>query len=389
MSNKSHSSLSTPRSPLIKAFTLVELLVVIAIIGILISLLLPAVQAAREAARRMTCSNKLRQLGIATHNYHDAFDSLPGYDFGPDNRNPWKAWGMDVAMYSTFVALLPFIEHNALYEEFHAQDANSNHPFHEEMTCMQFPETPNKNPIWTGSMPILVCPSDPGLNWKANDSSFDGFGGDGTGAASNSYAISSGDIPFNNYDPGTFPRKGIGRGPFAVLEYRKFRDITDGTSNTVLMSEHRISETHSRHVLNANIFSVNMGTGGVDVTAGFNPSLCLATEGPNRQYTVPDNRLDRNIGRNWVAASIHTTSFSTILPPNSPSCSSTYQFLGGPTSYHPMGVYVLKCDASVTFIADTIDTGSLSQSPVRQGPSPYGIWGAMGSASGNEMPESP
>ena len=376
MSKKTHS-------PQIQAFTLVELLVVIAIIGILISLLLPAVQAAREAARRMSCSNKLKQLGIAVHNYHDAHRSLPGYDFGPDNRDPYGY----AAKYSTFVALLPFIECNALYEDFRHQDTTPSHPYHYESVSMQWPERPDKNPIWTASMPALVCPSDPGLDWKANDSSWDGFGGDGTGAASNSYAISSGDIPFNSFDSYSppFPRKGIGRGPFAVLEWRRFENISDGTSNTILMSEHRISETHSRHALNANIFSKELSSGSADVTVDFNPWACLAAaDGPGRQYTVPDNELDRNIGRNWAAASTHTTSFSTILPPNSPSCTMRYQFLGGPTSYHPMGVHVLICDASVTFVSDTVETRDLTKPPVKSGPSPYGVWGAMGSAAGGE-----
>ena len=96
-------------------FTLVELLVVIAIIGILISLLLPAVQAAREAARRMQCSNKLKQLTLAVHNYMDSGKSLPHYAGGPygtlnaaDNPGRW----------SGLISLLPYMEQGALYDRF-------------------------------------------------------------------------------------------------------------------------------------------------------------------------------------------------------------------------------------------------------------------------------
>jgi len=96
------------------AFTLVELLVVIAIIGMLIALLLPAVQAAREAARRMTCSNHLKQLALAMHNYADANQE----DLPPDGFMPTiGAWTIATNP-SVYVHLLPFIEQNSLYNNF-------------------------------------------------------------------------------------------------------------------------------------------------------------------------------------------------------------------------------------------------------------------------------
>ena len=105
-----------------RAFTLVELLVVIAIIGILIALLLPAVQAAREAARRSQCSNNLKQLGLALHNYHDTFKAQPPRQGGP----LWSGGSLtNPPRHSAFVNLLPFIEQDARYSQIMTSQLNA------------------------------------------------------------------------------------------------------------------------------------------------------------------------------------------------------------------------------------------------------------------------
>src|SRR3990172_9246369 len=102
----------------LKAFTLVELLVVIAIIGILIALLLPAVQAAREAARRSQCTNNLKQIGLAFHNYHDIYKTFPAWSY---NARTWQAGAAgDNTWWTGFTAMtmiLPFIEQGSIYDK--------------------------------------------------------------------------------------------------------------------------------------------------------------------------------------------------------------------------------------------------------------------------------
>jgi prepilin-type N-terminal cleavage/methylation domain-containing protein len=117
MADNPKSKIQNPRL----AFTLVELLVVIAIIGILIALLLPAVQAAREAARRLHCSNNLKQMGLALHNYESANRVFPSGSRSHRSDNSWT-WG-----HAWAVCILPFAEQNALYDQFDMVGVNSPH----------------------------------------------------------------------------------------------------------------------------------------------------------------------------------------------------------------------------------------------------------------------
>ncbi|MDR2762705.1 MAG: DUF1559 domain-containing protein [Planctomycetaceae bacterium] len=359
--------LSFSRFLRLMGFTLVELLVVIAIIGVLIALLLPAVQYAREAARRMSCSNKLRQLGIAVHVYHDANNSLPSYDFGPDNRDPS---GWNLSKYSTFVALLPFIELDSVAEELRNEDNDPTNPYHNIAVS---DGSNGKIPILNPTRSAFICPSDRGSNLKSREINYSDLdlSGDGADASATSYQVSSGDTPFG------FIRH-VGRGAFVSQEWLCLDNITDGTSNTIMMSEHRISLNVSRHVLDANVISAAMSSGAWFIT-------CLAEEVGGRMYSDTAS-LDHQIGRNWASASTNATSFCTIMPPNSPACTDAvnYNYYAGPTSYHSGGVNVLRCDASVQFISDTVDYGDLNQQPPTSGQSPFGVWGAMGSRDGDE-----
>jgi len=200
-----------------KGFTLVELLVVIAIIGILIALLLPAVQAAREAARRSQCSNNLKQIGLALHNYHDTHKSFPiGTVAVPPPFGP-----MEWPVY--LVAILPFCEQQPLYESF----------------AVMFSQ-PTARP-WTVAWPVesqvpvsdYLCPSDT-LGGKVNTATVSHL------FKSNYLGIYSG---MNEQDAiweeASDPNFNVRyRGAFGFNKPRKFSDFMDGTSKTLVLAEH-------------------------------------------------------------------------------------------------------------------------------------------------------
>ncbi len=197
-----------------RAFTLIELLVVIAIIGILIGLLLPAVQKVREAANRMSCQNNLKQWALAMHVMHDATGALP-----EGNRdNPRRVW---------VVLVWPYVEQGNLYVRF-----DQTRDF--EVPPNTYPGTTDG--IYAKTVPLYYCPSDrPGALWK----------GDIYWRARGNYVINWGNqaVPYDPTDPAQDPGRGIA--PFGYTDFInrnkprtvRLTDFTDGTSNTLLLSE--------------------------------------------------------------------------------------------------------------------------------------------------------
>ncbi len=214
----------------IRAFTLVELLVVIAIIGILIALLLPAVQAAREAARRAQCSNNLKQLALACHSYHDVHKQFPpGHLRGTATAaaaNNREAWGWHVF-------LMPFIEQTALYDQLNPAQYSL------EAVCAGL-NSSVPDPVATMQTKIsgFICPSDSNDDIGHADRHFGGGIGTAAGGLGNwrpgltNYVGNRGvrDRPQSN-----------GGDPHGIMVYDgkrvAFKDITDGTSNTIAMGE--------------------------------------------------------------------------------------------------------------------------------------------------------
>lgn len=281
-------------------FTLVELLVVIAIIGVLIALLLPAVQAAREAARRMSCVNNQKQIGLALHNYHDV-----NLKFPPGVQ---AAWG-----HSWTLHVLPFMEQETLYE-----------------VC---PTPFNDSGWWDGTdsrsialaslaqtpVPAFHCPSSPTDVIESRD-----INGLENRATNNYLACAGGDAQTdNNGANGMDDSNGI----FLAIRYNVSRPrettnmakITDGASNTVLLAEAEYL---------------------VDADKGCN--IC-----------------DRYLFYHMNADSSNGSDFSEVLgstfyPINSQEQNNAERELSY-SSYHPTGINVCLADASVRFYAETID----------------------------------
>ncbi len=346
-----------------RAFTLVELLVVIAIIGILIALLLPAVQAAREAARRSQCTNNLKQLGLALHNYHDTHNMFP-MGAGGTTACSWNTDTCNSGILSATVPLLPFMEQGPLYDQISSPLTIGG------TTYPAFGPFPRRGAYlpWREVIAGLLCPSDgPAHDKPANE------------LGRSNYHYSRGDSIRNN---GT----GKVRGVFGRFSTTAFRDITDGTSNTVAMAERLVATDAQR------ARKIEAGVTNEIADVDTNPTLCMSTANADGTYNVSTYS---GYGVGWAYGYTHFDGITTVLPPNAPSCRVAPAPPHGdgiisPTSNHPGGVNALLCDGSVHFISETIDTGNLALPEAKlQTPqainSPYGVWGALGSKDGEEV----
>ncbi|MGL4594655.1 MAG: DUF1559 domain-containing protein [Thermoguttaceae bacterium] len=373
------------------AFTLVELLVVIAIIGVLIALLLPAVQAAREAARRMQCTNNLKQLGLSLHNHHDTFGYLPNSSYQNSlgcttqmmTGTPPAAVATNRERIGVLATLLPFIEQNAIAEAI--------------KQCTTSTSTSAGNWIWDatntgassiriGSQPIagFHCPSDP--NAKTNRD---------TEMARSNYRPCMGDfvLPSGLSDAA---RSCFRPGNAATVT---MASLIDGTSNTVVFGESVItSDRSTRPILRG-------GQAIITLSNTSNPNTCLAAKNGDGTVTGPsveltDDNFGRSAGRRLYDARMPVLNFVTMNPPNSPTCGSNAQWdnatsMAAASSMHSGGANVCMGDGAVRFISETIDAGTPSLTvdtatytgnPYNsyKGPSPWGVWGALGTVAGGE-----
>jgi prepilin-type processing-associated H-X9-DG protein len=169
------------------------------------------------------------------------------------------------------------------------------------------------------------------------------------------------------------------RSVFARESKVNMNAITDGTSNTVVMGERCFGSGNNRSI--RGYFANNFGG------TNAQPVTCLTTASAGF-YLPTQSVMDRTVGVQWFEGYPAFTGFQTVLPPNSPSCAvdnwGDSWGVFSASSYHPGGVHVLLADGSVRFISDSIHTGDLAAAEVTGGPSPYGVWGALGSKDGAE-----
>src|SRR5688572_14028849 len=272
------------------AFTLVELLVVIAIIGVLVALLLPAVQAAREAARRMQCTNNLKQLGLAVHNYHDTYKVFPPQMMNIDTNND-RRWGWGAVT-------LPYIEQGALHEQLKPDGGK---------------QIPTASTLINGSLLLQtrvathLCPSDSSTNVRLNQfhPSVAASNNSDNWYTKSNYVCNQQIMRY---------RAGFGGACFRMAE------VSDGTTNTLLLGERRLSIPLPKRYPGSIIWGTAAGTG--DSANVFHAAHPINTPSNNADFDADANDTVR------------------------------YRF--GVSSAHPSGAVFAMTDGSVRFVSENI-----------------------------------
>jgi prepilin-type N-terminal cleavage/methylation domain-containing protein len=326
-------------------FTMIELLVVIAIIGVLIALLLPAVQQAREAAQRAQCKNNLKQIGLGIHNYHDAYNVFPPtFCVGPGDGGEW----------SLQARLLPYIERDTVYDQL-----NFSLDYNQVSAVFPFGAKAMR-------IPVLLCPSDP------NDKQRFGSSGQPEHYPL-SYAVNLG--TWFVFDPVSGL---IGDGAFGPNGRTKGKDFTDGLSKTLAFSEVKAYTPYARNAdapLGANLAPPSSVADACSYVAG-------AT-----QFQADSGHTE------WADGRAHHVGFTTVFTPNTiVACQNgsngvqdvdynsqrednpeatpnrTYAAVTS-RSWHAGIVHSLRMDGSVDATSDKVDRS---------------VWRAMGTRSGGE-----
>ncbi len=312
-------------------FTLIELLVVIAIIAILIALLLPAVQQAREAARRTECKNNMKQLGLALHNYHDTNKKFPHGTRNPLGAPNWR------------VCILPFMEQTALYNQLDLSNQSNIGGFSSQRTNnTSYGYGSAENSILAGlTLPGWGCPSSTN---PLNDTATSPLMNNVLAGLTPHYVGIAGATPDPSGDAnacyGPFSYGGIwcGNGMLFPNGWMAIRDCLDGTTNTIIVGE------QSGRV-GTGVISANYHGGWAGFTTGGLPSTWSS-------------------GSPWGAGTTtirYPINSDTTICASGSGCDNTYDANTVLNSEHPGGTQVLLTDGSVRFLSETIDMDTYRQ----------------------------
>jgi prepilin-type processing-associated H-X9-DG protein len=337
----------------------------------------------------MQCSNKLKQLGIAVHNYHDTLGSLPAALTGPYGPQS----GNHKMRMSGLVGMLPFMEQSATYDRICTTTIFTADAWFDTFTNLY------GAPIVTEQIMAFYCPSDGAYSTKPSNH-----------PAGSNYRFCRGDNPTGFGEPGGYPpppnlpqNKSL-RGAFGELTFYNLSAVTDGTSNTLAFSERCLREGGNGtggNKIKTNFWypSSVTGIGFTAVGSAFvhylSDRTALLGMVQKDEYKPTTNGSIGGSSSGWCyfyGVPWHS-SFNTVIPPNGPSI-----FLGfgswtpqmAATSYHSGGANVVLLDGATRFVSETIDSGTGISFPMDAsgnssvGESPFGVWGAMGSRNGGE-----
>jgi prepilin-type N-terminal cleavage/methylation domain-containing protein/prepilin-type processing-associated H-X9-DG protein len=318
-----------------RGFTLVELLVVITIIAVLVGMLLPAIQSAREAARRLQCANNLKQLALALHSYHEANAQFPSAGEFPASESantsqlPGPNW---------VIRVLPYLDQQALFNSFTLTDSNNNG------ANVAISDPRNRAARGT-ALSVMVCPSDyrrpPFVGHSATEGDNWARGNYGANAGNGMLLPGVPNFLLGALTPGwTDPWC---RGVMGFNCSIRMDDILDGSSNTILVGECRIGlNEHDRRGCWA------LGTAASSILAGFGD--VSDDNGPNPMNDFADDILDCDYLNN------NAPGHAEMMAQGMSCWPGGFNDQGGVRSCHTGGAQIALCDGSVRFISNYINT---------------------------------